>query len=185
MTVHRQDASRFRVVSVDRMDWADIFIAEGQRGDGGRWGSISFVSSFGNRGHLFGAIGDRPFALWITGCDWPYIADKCWGLESREFDFDASIKELKRRICESRRNGYMKQCVASDCWGEIIGLERVHEESAFGWQLMGNCPELMKSAQIFEHFPSAQRNNPQCDGFRDSIWTPFCEWVREHQAEFA
>lgn len=159
-------------------EWSRIFLQEGAREDGNRWGYISFISGFGNRGHCFSHIGKRPFAEFLVGCDWDYLANKFWGLETRQFDFDESVKALKLLIVEKRRGDDITKDEARECWDEIGDLEPSRDEGFFSAQIYYSCDALMKHADMYESGGVEKVSNPQCDGFRDSIWQPFCEYLK-------
>jgi hypothetical protein len=184
VSVEQRGADGYFVRSANRMDWAHVFTVEG-RGNGEaalyKWGTISFVSTFGNRGYTFGKIctNDRSFLLFLSSCDWPYLANKFWNLESQVFDFHKSVEELTRRLQAKKRNGDITRGAARSCRHEIASLEHHNNEGMFYGQLTYDCPNILRHLDVYDESPVVKHNNPQCDGFRDEIWTPFCAWIRE------
>jgi hypothetical protein len=165
-------------------EWSKIFIEQGQRPDGTRWGYISFVSTFGNRGHVFSHIGPPSLEQFLIGCDWDYLAGKFWGLEREVFDFNASVKGLRKQVLLARRAGDLTKDEAFDCWCEISELEDCNNADWFAADIWFNQEHLAK------HFcadgsPAMKRPNPQCEGFRDYIWRPFCDYLRAEAAKVA
>ena len=166
-------------------EWSKIFIEQGQRPDGTRWGYISFVSTFGNRGHVFSSIGAQSFEAFLLECGWDYLANKFWGLESRVFDFDESVKAIKMRVIERRRCGSIDADHARECWDDIEALEFGTSEGFFCGQIYFDCAALMKHADMYDDSPVIKVDNPQCEGFRDHIWRPFCDHLRAQLAKVA
>lgn len=173
-----------RVLVVNGYDAAHIFTDEGQSGDD-HWGVIAITSSFGSVGHYFGSIGPRPFWDFLLGCEWGYLANKLWGLEARQFDFDASVKAIKLRVIERRRRDDITKEEARDCWDEIEGLESGQDEGFFSGQIYYDCEAICKHVDIYEGDIFAKVDNPQCIGFRDDIWVHFCAWLRAEKAKVA
>lgn len=173
-----------RVLVVNGYDAAHIFTDEGHDGDR-HWGVIAITSSFGNVGHFFGAIGPRPFWEFLLGCDWSYLCNKLWGLDSRQFDFDASVEAIRLRVVERRRSGVIGKDAARDCWDEIEGLESGQDEGFFSGQIYYDCKAIRKHIDIYEGGLTEKVDNPQCTGFHDDIWVHFCAWLRAEKAKVA
>lgn len=173
-----------RVLVVNGYDAAHIFTDEGHA-NGHHWGVIAITSSFGSVGHFFGSIGERPFWDFLIGCDWSYLANKFWGLDARQFDFEASVKGLRETVIEKRRAGGLTRDEARETWDEIDALEPGQDEGFFAGQVYYDCPAITKHCDIYDGDIARKVDNPQCIGFRDDIWVHFCAWVRAEKAKVA
>lgn len=177
--VSQSVADTYQVVGVGGHDSARIFLKEGERADRQRYGYVSFVSSFGNRGHYFSNYGSdgRPFADFLVGCDWSYLANKFWGAETDLFDFDESVKSLKKLVRERR----MHRAITGDeyrrCAEGLNQIAHTRSSDAFAVQVMAT--KIYDLVDLANDWSSATYKNPQCEGFRTVIWEPWCKSIRE------
>lgn len=71
------------------------------------------------------------------------------GRGGQVFDFDKSVKEIRRRICERRREGLLSRGTAADCWDELEGVDYAGSDSTYFVERVADCAVLF--CEIFDH----------------------------------
>jgi hypothetical protein len=59
------------------------------------------------------------------------------------FDYDLSVKEIRRRICEKRREGMPKD-EAREAWDELESVEDTNDSTYFVMAVERDCPTLFR-----------------------------------------
>lgn len=175
--VTKSTADSYLVRSTDGMDWARIFIQGGTAEPGRNWGYISVVSSFGNFGHCFSHIGTQAIEGFLLGVGFDYLMGKFFGLESRIFDADKTLKWLREGILERRRDERMKKERARDLW------DMVQDADDNGYQTCEAFTHYLaeRDSYFWEEFSNGGTQdspNPQCVGFWQDIWPHFTAQLR-------
>lgn len=105
-------AARARVAA-----WARIWITDD--------GCFTTISDHGNYGYWWTAPGCE-FRKFLCGCNTDYLANKLRHGET-EFDGEESVKQIRRHICEWRRDGTLSRERAAEEW------ELVHPKPEGRW----------------------------------------------------
>lgn len=159
-------------------EYADITIREWPGG-----GSIGIQSSFGSYANTWNAIGKGPFRKFLCGLDMSYFFNKCLGNEYREFDCEATVKEIKQDIIQCRRDGEVGKEDAREVWDSLPDhyfAKDLHAE-------MGSYDfdELVNKIYGGDavDFPHATRVKCDCRNFWEQIWPCACEVWRKELSE--
>lgn len=179
MKVSKYQAEAYHVSN--GYDGACIFLRHGPRDDGGSWGYISVVGSFGDFGHYFGNCGGD-FRSFLCGCDTHYLSSKFFGIQARVFDCDKTVDALKRVVIERRRTGSIERDQARDMFDAIRDADGNHSEESFFMQLSTAFPRFYE----LELWGYAERvMNPQAKGFFEDLWPGFVAELRREMQPVA
>lgn len=123
-------------------NWAEFFIDEA-------YGTLTIRSSFGTYSYGWDSYGHDLKAFLLSIMDkedgyYGYILGKLSKGE-REFLFDETIKEMKSKILEERREDEINEEEAREMWDEIEGLDECSTGNEF-YHLVGNASTFL------EHF---------------------------------
>ena len=92
-------------------------------------GMMACVTDYGNYAHKWDAIGDRDFRSFLCGCEQDYLAGKLDS--SMHYNGDATRKEIRRTICELRREAQLTRDVARTEWDLVDEYDGVYSEVDF------------------------------------------------------
>jgi hypothetical protein len=173
MKVSKHQAEAYHVSN--GYDGACIFLRHGPRDDGGSWGYISIVGSFGEFGYYFGNCA-HDFKSFLAGCDHGYLTNKFFGTEARVFDCQKTVIELKRFIIERRRSSRVSKEIAREMFDSVKEADGHNSEEAF-WISVSDMPRFY-DWEIYDK--GVRLTNPQAVGFFGDIWPGF---VAEIQSE--
>ena len=158
-------------------EWAHIFMDEAT-------GTFSAVSSFGNFSYIWSAIGNDTLAEFLSSLDAGYFFGKTHHGCGVRYSFDETIKNLKHRIIEGRREGRLCKDMARDAWDDIEKLmqDTASNETEYWlrintmdgiWHLFDSDSEMLMPSQIVD---------PQCEGFWETIWPAFLTEIKAAKA---
>jgi len=189
----------------NRGEWATIVVREwsDQREDGSEQhrGEILINSTFGSWAHYWGAPGTR-FRRFLLGLDFGYAFGKFMGLALEQYDGDASMAGLQRKVIESRRRRHISREAARFVWDQIddhsselresqesfiTACGHIGRECDAPWARRAiSTMELDDIGEIFAEpwYLTETRDHPQAVGFWRDIWPEFCAALRaELEAE--
>lgn len=189
-------------------EWATIVIKGWQlqrtERDPQEVGEILVHSSFGSWAYQWGHLG-KPFKQWLaTMDDAGYIAAKFLGANAVEFDGPATLKALRQRLLESRREGGMRKNDARAIWDFIEeNSEALESDEHTFVNVMMDCqdqadwqdpdpfnkygiPGPGKGARYFLQEPWERISRTMSRRFK-SFWTilipPFLEQLKQELAQ--
>jgi len=147
-------------------EWAEINIRPFK-------GGVSFMadSSFGHYAYVWGAIGERTWQNFLTGCDYGYFMNKAAENHGRVWSLDETVSGIKRRADELVEQGVMSKQVAL-CHIDEISHDFQDSKDAWGMEAWGSnwCKELYGGDITSVEF--SEVNCPQAEGFWEQIWVP-------------
>lgn len=103
--------------------WADISIDEGEKS-----GRLSISSDYGNWAYYWGACGSS-FKEFLISLDISYVSGK-FGT-GNYFDFEETIRTIKKDIIDSRKNGYSDKEEARELWNSMSDLQNYTHKEGF------------------------------------------------------
>lgn len=142
-------------------EWATIAVkgwqATGNDNTPREIGEILINSSYGAWAYQWGHLG-LPFKNWLAKTeDSRYIAEKFLGTKARVFDGEKTVRELRRRLIEWRRQGDLDKDAARAIWGWIEEYESELESSdhefcdrMFSGPRDCECERNRKASRFFE-----------------------------------
>lgn len=148
-----------------------------------RTGELSIHSDWGTYGHRWhtGALGDGlALHTFLAQCDGDYVARKLrMAAQSKclhdELSPDRSLKELRRAICEERRQKGMSKARARDLF-ELAG-----EWTHGGTFTYEDCPcDLADYLSHEQHEFMLNKPSARFLFVRDTLWPFFTAWLREN-----
>lgn len=113
------------------LEWASIVVRCWQAEEYGKTrhcGEILIHSSYGSWANSWGYCGSQ-FKQFLIGLNFDYIFTKFMGHEFKVFDGELSVRRLRDRLIESRKEGGVTKDEARECWDEIEGRESELESS--------------------------------------------------------
>lgn len=163
----------YKIRHTSGMYWADITIDSN-----GTTGRIQVASDYGDWQNYWGACGCL-FKQFLTEIDMHYTAGK-FG-ESKWFDEQKTIQVYKQTIIEWRRNDDIDAERAREMWTEISNLNS-SDETAFAYQVMGDCPSFYQYSETPEMYHSV---SPQFRSFWKNVWPVFINLIKQEILETA
>lgn len=149
-----------------RFGWADAAVRTFPRG-----GAVSIQSDYGTYAYTWTATGDGPFLEFLCRLDFDYFMTKACG-DYHVFDYEKTVRNLKRRIIEQRRTGAMHDMSKDDARGLWDILEASEHTSNADYFVS----ELLRHDVMCEWFDgdycdiALYSPNPQAVGFWNEIW---------------
>jgi hypothetical protein len=129
------------------------------RGPHGAWAIITLdergifqaVSDFGSYSYEgWGHRGGESFKEFLCGLrDCDYFLGKVLP-RGEEFDWDATVREIRRSILDRRRYGGLGKESARAAWDDVEHLEHNHDTTYFVMQMQRDCPALDKHLFDFD-----------------------------------
>jgi hypothetical protein len=152
-------------------DWtyADIHISED--------GALFIRSDYGDYTYKWGSFGDS-FKKFLISINNDYLINKLGGVNSYIFDYDLTIKEIKKEIIKGRREGLDNE-VVREIWNEIEELEYTSIKDIFY--------KIIMDTQYFDiicdndpyNIPCQESINPQLSSFIKELWPNFIAYLKE------
>lgn len=180
-------------------EWATIVVREwsDRREDGSDWprGEILINSTFGSWSQYWNAPGMR-FKKFLIGLDFDYAFGRFMGLSLQQFDGDASVAGIQRKVLEMRRRRMVGREEARFVWDEIdtrsyelsegehsfiTACGEIHLECKEPWRSAKLSKfDLAELATIFDEpwYEIQKRADPQAVGFWRDLWPEFCGALR-------
>lgn len=171
---------RLRVQDGGIRTWANITIREWPRG-----GSLDIQSDHGNYSNLWMSVGDKPFRHFLCSLNMGYFFEKCLGSSYLEFDCEATIREIRNDLIESRRAGTIEKEVAREIWGDLEGV-LASSAYALSFEMGESSFDYMVNHLYggdYVDLPDVMRPRPDCVNFWNLIWPCACEVWRKELAE--
>jgi hypothetical protein len=154
--------------------WADITIRQWKGG-----GSISVQSDWGSYNNIWTASGERDFRQFLCCLDYGYFMTKCHPSFGYEDDWEATAKELLKRVLQDRRDGDLTVEKAREIYDAI---QSVDHDAGFFWQAR-EWPELHDYISN-DRYGTAKRKTSECEGFWKNVWPHIiAEWKSELELE--
>lgn len=122
--VRKQQMDCYRIRA--KGEWATICIAE-WRGEKHFGGEILIHSAFGSWANSWSACAN-PFKSFLCRCDFDYVFTKFMGHELRKHDGDASLKQLRKSLLDSRKTGSFDRADARELWDALDELRSELED---------------------------------------------------------
>jgi hypothetical protein len=174
-TVSKGTADAYRIRSAIG-NFAAVYVEHGQRGDdpSSQWVRITSTGDFGNYGTFWGSVGGN-YVDFLKRIDFDYVMKNLKNYKHMEFDFDASVQNVKREICEMRKRNEIDAEEARKAFDISIGVETCGEERFIG--------DLLESRLSFFdecwQWVAVKRPNSDCVGFWEEIWPLFLKKLSE------
>lgn len=153
-------------------EWARVFILEGERATGERWGYLSILSDFGQFGNYWNNVGGRSFRAFLASLEFTYAMEKLRPREHRmQFDLDASLANAKRHVFRARRERSITDTCARRLYAEIreIASEGTMGCERYGHLLMDALGEYWDRWNAWE-WCCSECYSPECTGFWQNLW---------------
>lgn len=141
-------------------------------------GEILVNSSFGSYCNTWSHCG-MPFKRFLAGLDFDYFMGKCLGLEAKEYDGDTTVRRVKEKILEDRRDGGLGREGARELWDALDWHWQDIRDSEYGLRDAASNTELGKvlGGEWYEYI--SKRPTAQSKGFWRDIWPVFLKAIRE------
>lgn len=149
-------------------------------------GEILIHSSFGSWGNSWSACSNS-FRRFLIGVDFDYIFGKFMGHDLRQFDGDASMKNLKQKMCKARRDRDIEQEESREVWDEIDAEAESLKRSLDSWvqTLMGIArlrSQAMRELLDEPWYMSADKPDQSAVCFWRDLWPEFVGALREEMS---
>ncbi len=127
-------------------------------------GMLACVTDYGSYAYKWDAIGERDFRKFLCTCDQWYLTSKLD--PSTHYDGDATLKRIRQRICELRREGQLTRDRARTEW-ELVELgDEVYSSVDFAdWY---RRTDLHDAAEL-----AVYSSSPQIVAFCERLWPRF------------
>jgi hypothetical protein len=150
--------------------WAVATIREWPQG-----GSLDVQSDEGNFSYSWTSIGPDRFTDFLRSLEYDYFMGKAHPGSGRRFDFEASVKDLRHRIREARREGRITKEVAREHTDLLKGLEHTLSHEAFCHQLHYELGWV----HDYDDAPGVMIDDFGCRRFWDGPWKALCaHWAQ-------
>lgn len=157
-------------------EWAEISIREWEHG-----GSFMCISSFGNFGYIWTAIGVRCLREFLVQVNYSYFMTKTQG-HDQIFSPEKTLSLIKQQILTLKKQKSISKDIAEDYYQEIesLGLQDLDSEDAF----FHTFYETDVFNDVFdadiEGVPYEMMDDQQQIGFWTQLWPIACEyWKKE------
>lgn len=156
-------------------------------------GILNIVSDYGNYSYNWGCTGYDLLEDFLIKISHDYLMDKLT-YEKRDYvkylNFEKTIKEMKRRVIESRKHGEIDKVQAREAWDTIILHieddiytnnpneflyhinDNILSDNAF-WDVFGEMAFL----DVYTEY------HPQLKMFVEKIWVPFIDYLKEERKD--
>lgn len=85
-------------------------------------GQVSVLSDHGHWSYYWNSIGNQTLAKFLSGLDYDYMGKKLLGNSMYVFSLDDTVKKIKQRIIERRKNGAFTADHARHEWRRLQQL---------------------------------------------------------------
>lgn len=163
-------------------EWASIVVRcwDVQEPDGKtrHCGEILIHSSYGSWANSWGHCGN-PFKQFLQRLDFDYLFTKFMGNKLCVFDGEGSVKRLRERLLEARREGTIDKAAARQGWEEIEEAEPELESSEREfvdavYRIVGYVDNALFQRVFDEPWGmTAKRPDDQAMGFWRELWPEF------------
>jgi hypothetical protein len=156
-----------------RGEWAFIYLDEEK-------GTFTCYSSYGSFNYCWYSIGTATLKEFLTGLNRGYFMQKCRGRDYMQFDFDETIKSIRKQIQEWRADGRLDSDKARDCWDEVREMERTNSADVF-CERFWSCSALSRAYNGDYEGIICESIDPQCREFWKVIWPEFLKQIAPDQ----
>lgn len=156
-------------------DWtyADVHISDD--------GSLMIRSDYGDYAYKWGSFGND-FKRFLIGIGTDYLINKLGGSNSYIFDFDATIKSIKKEIIEYRRDGNSIEEVR-EIWDEIESIDSNNNKDVFFMNIMDTKYYDIICCNDPCNIPTQDEVNPHLNSFTKEIWPCFIEELKKEKED--
>lgn len=156
-------------------------------------GELIINSSFGSWGNTWGHCG-MPFKRFLVGLEFHYMMGKLMPASLSEYDGDATVASLKRRLLEMRRKHRLDKEYTAELWQEICGHDyemgeslesfvracgEIQREMEEPWyRRPGRDMELVEELLGEPWLMAEERDKPAAVGFWNTLWGEFTDHLR-------
>ena len=107
-------------------------------------GEITIQSSFGTWGNIWTACAN-PFKEFLQEVEFDYAFGKFMGARLEEFDGDGSMRAMRERVIENRRNTWLSKADARALWDALEDRESEATCSENDWvRALGDAAESLR-----------------------------------------
>lgn len=142
-------------------------------------GVILAHSSFGSYCNAWSACG-VPFKHFLLGCEFDYFMSKCLGRDAKEYDGERTLRGVKARIIEVRREGGFSPAQAREAWDCLAHYEI--EDSEYCLREATNHHEIGEALGSEWYEFIRMRPTVQSEGFWRDIWPHFVTALKAETA---
>jgi hypothetical protein len=89
----------------------------------------------------------KHFLVQLREADY-FLSKVCRG-DYEAFSYDRSVMEIRRRVCQRRRDGGLTKDEARACWDEVVEIEHTNDGTYFVMAIERDCPAIF--GHLFEH----------------------------------
>jgi hypothetical protein len=143
-------------------------------------GELCIHSDWGNWAFRWGSMGEgMDLKKFIVSCNTGYLMSKFANPSEIDwFDFDATIKELKKEVLKLRRNSDLDEEPARDCWSEIADFDEVNSAAHY-WEKFYSTSHL--KGLYYDHYaiPCVTDYHPRLRAFMREGWPLFISAIKE------
>lgn len=153
-------------------EYGSFYLREGVECEGDRrryWCELTCNTAFGVVGHHWSHMG-KPAAQFLTKVGRDYVVDKLWGMESRIFDADKAMADVRRMILRDRRAGELDHQQARNRWESV----EMGADNEFEFHSLVNETDWLHEVLYEGGFRDIGKvDNPQAVGFWKHLWPDF------------
>lgn len=163
----------YKIRHEKRSIWGNICVEFGESS-----AILMINSDYGSYAYNWFATGNNP-KKFLCGLDMEYAMNKLTEGNLYEPDESKYADEVKKKIIDKRRDGYITKEVAREAWDDM--MEILSEYSHSGDILYHELMSAKHSGKVFidfEEYPSATRVKPKHQHFWNEIWMPFIEELK-------
>lgn len=160
--------------------WCGNFLFDNRNGE------LCIHSDWGNWNYLWHAMGEGiDLKNFLLDIEPDYLMSKLASeSERRWFDKDATIKELKRKIIELRRNDDLDEDIAREHWEELEDFNDI--ETGEGYQAkFWDTQYLRQMYYDYADYPYVTDYHPRLRAFVRDGWPLFIQAIKEELNEVA
>lgn len=153
-------------------EWAKVYVESGKNDHGEyRWGSLSIISSFGNFGAHWGAIGAESFGRFLASLDSDYALKNLTSCKHMIFDPDETVAKFKEQVISRRKRGHLEKDDAREVFDALVEIEeeRFLDEGVFCERLSSTAGQAFWQTDLYME-GTEHRLSPQCAGLWKLIW---------------
>lgn len=192
-TVRKDTTAEVYRIRTAGHEWATIVLF-GWQGTGvdkqqRECGEILIHSSFGSWANSWGHLG-QPFKSFLLQAERDYVGSKFMNERAYEFDGEKTMRDLRQRLIEWRKQGELKKEDARSLWDHLQENEDILTSSDH--EFIGGMEiaraELVPSRQLLrfleEPWEYMSMSLNRCfAGFWREVWPVFLEQLKAEQAE--
>lgn len=178
ITVAKKQIDLYQVRNNAKHTWGDISIEWGEQS-----AKVMINSDYGHFAYNWFATGNNP-KKFLCRIEMEYAMKKLCGSDvgAYEPDFDAWEEDIKRKIIEALRNGYIERGDAREAFDEMPSFVMEYRNADLIHKELIDHRLFERIFGDYENLPSEEIIKPSLVAFWKHIWKPFVEELEKEIA---